>query len=133
MQTDDLLYYYQSVVRPVAEYACVVWHTSLTKGQTKQLENIQRRAIKIIFGNDSAAASNALSSLLPLSERRELLTKQFFKSLLDPSSCLHDIIPAKRDVNTISKLRQTKQYPSAKARTEHYKNSTIIYALNYYQ
>ena len=133
MSYEDLLYYYQSVVRPVAEYACVVWHTSLTKGQTKQLESIQRRAINIIFGNDSAAISNALNSLVPLSERRELMTKQFFLTLLDPSSCLHELIPERRDINTISKLRQTKPYPVAKARTEHYKNSTIIYALNYYQ
>jgi hypothetical protein len=133
MSNDDLLYYYESVVRPVAEYACVVWHTSLNKGQTKQLEAIQRRAINIIFGNDSAAASNALRSLLPLSERREVLTKKFFTSLLNPSSCLHEIIPAKRDVDTISKLRHKKPYPTMKARTEHYKKSTIIYALNYYQ
>ena len=115
------------------EYACVVWHTSLTKGQTKQLEAIQRRALNIIFGNDSAAALSALSSLLPLSDRREVLTKKFFTSLLNPSSCLHEIIPAKRDVDTISKFRRKKLYPAVKTRTEHYKNSTIIYALNYYQ
>jgi len=71
MSTDDLLYYYQSVVRPVTEYACVVWHTSLTKRQAKQLEAIQRRAVKIIFGNNSAAVSNALISLTSLSDRRE--------------------------------------------------------------
>lgn len=105
MSNEDLLYYYQSVVWPVGEYACVVWHTSLTKGQTKQLEAIRRRAINIVFGNDIAAASSALSSLLPLSERREVLTKKFFTSLLNPSSCLHEIIPAKHDANTISKLR----------------------------
>ena len=37
MSSDDLLYYYQSVVRPVTEYACAVWHTSLTQEQTRQL------------------------------------------------------------------------------------------------
>ena len=133
MSTDDLLYYYQSVVRPVTEYACVVWHTSLTKRQTKQLEAIQRRALKIIFGNDSDAVSDALSSLSSLSERRELLTKKFFVGLLSPSSCLHDIIPDKNDNSTISKLRHKKLYPPPKTRTEHFKNSTIIYALNNYQ
>jgi len=34
---DDLLYYYQAVVRPVLEYASPCWQTSLTKEQTKQL------------------------------------------------------------------------------------------------
>jgi hypothetical protein len=57
MTTDDLVYYYQSVIRPVTEYACVVWHTSLTKGQTQQLESIQKRAMQIIFGYDSAQIS----------------------------------------------------------------------------
>jgi len=48
---DDLMYYYQSVVRPVLEYACPCWHSSLTKEQTIQLENVQCRALQVIFGN----------------------------------------------------------------------------------
>ena len=39
MSTDDLIYYYQSVVRPVTEYACAVWNSSLTKGQTRDVIN----------------------------------------------------------------------------------------------
>ena len=46
---DDLLYYYQAVVRPVLEYASPCWQTSLTKEQTKQLEDVQRRALQIIW------------------------------------------------------------------------------------
>jgi len=103
------------------------------KSQTKQLEAIQRRALKIIFGNDSDAVSDALCLLSSLSERREHLTKKFFASLIDPFSCLHDIIPDKHDNPIASKLRHKKLYPPPKARTEHYKNSTIIYALNHYQ
>jgi len=46
---DDLMYYYQSVVRPVLEYACPSsWHSSLTKEQLKLLEDVQRRALQII-------------------------------------------------------------------------------------
>jgi len=41
---EDLVYLYQAVVRPIWEYACPAWHTSLTKEQTKSLEDIQRRA-----------------------------------------------------------------------------------------
>ena len=44
-------YYYQSVVRPVLEYVCPCWHSSLTKEQTTQLEDVQRRALQVIFGN----------------------------------------------------------------------------------
>ena len=45
------MYYYQAVVRPVLEYASPCWQTSLTKEQTKQLEDVQRRAVQVIFGN----------------------------------------------------------------------------------
>ena len=48
---DDLLMYYHSVVRPVLEYACPCWHLNLTKKLTKQLEDVQRRALHGIVGN----------------------------------------------------------------------------------
>ena len=46
---EDLLCYYITVVRPVLEYACPVWHLSLTAAQTKTLESLRQRAMKIIF------------------------------------------------------------------------------------
>jgi len=71
MSSNDLLYYYQSVVRPVTEYACVVWHTSLTQEQTKQLESIQKRAMTIIFSTNSGDLPRALVTVPSLAERRE--------------------------------------------------------------
>ena len=37
---DDLLCFYSTVIRPVLEYACPVWHLSLTAAQTKALESL---------------------------------------------------------------------------------------------
>ena len=48
---DDLMFYYQSAVRPVLEYACPCWHLNLTKELAKQLEDVQRRALHGIVGN----------------------------------------------------------------------------------
>jgi len=48
---EDLMYFYQAVVRPVLEYACPAWHTRITKDQTKSLEDIQRRVLQVIIGN----------------------------------------------------------------------------------
>ena len=50
LSTSDLLYFYTSAVRPLLEYACPAWHTSLTE-QNKQIERIQIRAIKIILNS----------------------------------------------------------------------------------
>jgi len=46
---DDLLCFYSTVIRPVLEYACPVWHLSLTAAQTKALESLQRRVLSIIY------------------------------------------------------------------------------------
>ena len=68
MSLEDLLYYYHSVVRPVTEYACAVWHTSLTQEQTKLLESIQKRALQIISGGNSDDLSRALDTMPSLAE-----------------------------------------------------------------
>jgi len=131
MSTSDLVYYYQSVIRPVVEYACVVWATSITKNQSDLIERIQRRAAKIIFGHEvDALKSLALPSL---HDRREQLTKQFFTSLLSPNSCLHHLIPAEFNNEQTDKLRHVKQFPPPLTRTERFKKSTIVYCLNNYQ
>ena len=51
VSVDDLYYFYVSAIRPVLEYACPVWHTSLTKEQTKQVESVQKRAFRIIYNS----------------------------------------------------------------------------------
>ena len=43
--TRYLLHFYTTVVRPVLEYACPVWHSDLTVAQSELLESVQRRAI----------------------------------------------------------------------------------------
>ena len=47
----DLINVYVSVVRPVLEYACPVWHTNLPKFLSDNIEMIQKRALKSIFPN----------------------------------------------------------------------------------
>ena len=54
----DFLAFYESVIRSVLEYACPVWHTSLTVADSSRIESIQRRAMKIIepeLGYDAAS------------------------------------------------------------------------------
>jgi hypothetical protein len=110
-----------------------VWHSSLTKEQSAQLETIQRRAVRVIFGKDNQEIDNAMRSLTSLADRREQLANQFFKSFLIPTNCLHQLLPAKRDSVIIAKLRHASQYPGFTARTERFKNSAINYALNNFQ
>ena len=91
--------------------------------------NIQRRALKLIYGRDN----HEMNMLPSLADRREDLAKRFFNSLINPKNCLHYLLPPKRDINVISKLRHVKLFACPTTRTERFKNSTIIYALNNFQ
>ena len=68
----------------------------------------------------------------PLSARRDDLAMRFFHTLLDPASCLYHLIPNKRDNSQISKLRKPAVYEVPYARTNKFRNSFILYALNNY-
>ena len=50
--TNDLLSFYTTCIRPVAEYACPVFHTALPQHLSDQLERLQKRALRIINTND---------------------------------------------------------------------------------
>ena len=50
--TNDLLSFYTTCIRPVAEYACPVFHTALPQYLSDQLERLQKRALRIISTNN---------------------------------------------------------------------------------
>jgi len=69
-----------SVIRPVLEYACPAWHTSLTIEQNNRIESLQKRAVKIVFGPVITAGYSDLckqANLPELRERRETLCTSF--------------------------------------------------------
>jgi len=87
VSVDDLVHYYQSVIRPVLEeHAYAVWHPALTKEQTQSLENIQRRALQIFFGNSSCDFLIDTLQLLPLCDRRRELCESLFRQLAHDDS-----------------------------------------------
>ena len=45
-----MLHFFKTVIRSILEYACPVWHNSLTIEQSDQIESIQKRALKIMSG-----------------------------------------------------------------------------------
>ena len=56
-------------------YASPAWHSSLTKGQTKALEDVQHRAVQIISNNVPYEDTCSLFKLCPLAERRLELSR----------------------------------------------------------
>ena len=132
-----MLHFYISIISLVVEYAVAVWHTGLTADLSDQLDAIQKRALCIIFGgcsftNQSYEHFTYTLDISPLSARRDDLAMRFFHTLLDPASCLSHLIPNKRDNSQISKLRKPAVYEVPFARTNKFRNSFIMYALNNY-
>ena len=89
----NLLAFYESVIRSVLEYACHVWHTSLTVADSSRIEWIQRRAMKIIEPESSYDVACSKHHLDNPSVRRENLSKKFFTCINSPSHKLHHLLP----------------------------------------
>jgi len=128
----DLLHFYTAIVRPVLEYACPVWHSSLTAGQCNSIENIQKRAIRVIYSDTDGDYEIALivAGMDLLKDRREMLMARFFKrQVLASNALLHYLLPERRDNDTIRSLRNYQPFPSIRARTNKFHKSFVPYCL----
>ena len=76
---EDLIDIYKLYIRSVLENSAVVWHSSLTQGQSLEIERVQKVALRIILKSDYICYENALeiASLPTLCDRRIQLCKTF--------------------------------------------------------
>jgi len=118
---DQLLHFYTGVIRPVLEYAAPVWNHLLTKTQIYQLKAIQSRALRIIYSytNDMPYINALYCAAIPsLADRREQLSRKFFKSVQEPLSCLFSLLPNPRDPSITTRLRSANKFPRLPSRTK---------------
>ena len=90
LSTDDLLYFYTSVIRPNLEYVCYVWHRGLTWVQTDILEAVQKRSLGIIFRDlfFGIPYLTALQTSVLGSQHTRIthLSKSVFQNMWNPSN-----------------------------------------------
>ena len=130
MTTDELLHYYKTVIRPVIEYACPVWQSSLTVDELRRLEAIQKRAIMIIYGAINYEFYCSLYKLEQIQTRLRILTRKFYAKILQPNDCLYRPLP-RRELEHVKKLRTFKNFDIV-CRTSRFQNSFLPYALRNY-
>lgn len=123
----DLRTVYSCFIRPVLEYACPVWHSSLTLSLCDNLEQIQRRATKIILPSMSYSDRLMELDLPTLRERRQDLCRRFYKSVVRSDDRIHDILPA--PVENMYSFRCPRTLPLIKCRTKRFQNSFIPFAI----
>ena len=100
--------------------------SSLTKEQTKALEDVQCRALQII--NNNISYEEACSSLnTPLLTQRRLDLCQTFTQIVRQDAVLHYLLP-RCDIQLTGRL--TKMYHAVYAKTNHLKASSFLYGLN---
>jgi len=75
---------------------------------------------------------SAYAGVESLSARRYELGKRFSRTITNSESCLHDLLPQRRDSDIISRLRRQTTYPIPRTRTNKYR-SFIHFALAKYQ
>ena len=83
MPGSDLTKLYSALVRSVLEYSSVTYHSMLTKGQENDLENIQKKCLRCIFGYGKTYEDLLKESgMSTLKERRERAVLKFAQKTL---------------------------------------------------
>ena len=77
--TNTLITVYTTIIRPVLEYACQVWHFNIQEYLSEDIEKIQRRALRISLPLMSYREARNFTGIPLLKARRETLCEQFFK------------------------------------------------------
>jgi hypothetical protein len=106
-----LMTFYNGGIRSPLEFACPAFHHKLTTQETKSLERIQKRALKVL-----SRAGFSDYSIPPLSERRSEFCSEFLEKLISQSSSL---------IPQIVVVKNGQKIPQFFARTERYKRTFI--------
>ena len=123
----DLVSVYVSVVRPVLEYACSVWHTNLPQYLSDNIEVIQKRALKCIFPGLGYEEILRRVNLDTLNVRRDSICQKYFDKIKVGTHRLNYLLPDKRHIKY--NVRQQNVYPLPVTRTNRFRNSFIPWAL----
>ena len=88
------LLFYLTCIRPIAEYACPVYHNSLPQYLHNDLERFQKRALHIVFPSfsyEKALKNAGLSTVFECS--KNIVSKLFREVCSNPNHKLHQLLP----------------------------------------
>lgn len=124
--TEELVTVYKTMIRPVADYACVVYHSSLTDEQDEALDRLQNHALKCIFGPLSGRKLRELAGVMTLRARREELCDKFAAKLVENPLFSH-WFPIKQTTTSTRNVVKQEKYVEFKARCDRLNNSPLFY------
>lgn len=128
----EITLFYCMCVRPILEYASPVFHHSLPRYLSDDIERIQQRALKIIHPDLSYNDALAKSGLSNLNDRRETLCYKTFSNIVeDPNHKLHALLPSMNSECQYN-LRNKRVFRLPRCKTNRFKNSFIIVSAGRY-
>ena len=104
-----------------------MWNSGLTKGQSEDLERVQKRAMHIIFPDADYDLALQLSELQSLEDRRDHLDRVKFAKLkhrLNPKHRLNCLLPQK--CNYSYDVHAKLEYPLPKFNNKRFRNYCIV-------
>ena len=121
----ELIEIYILYIRSVLESSAVVWNSSLTQGQEKELERVQKVALRIILKDQYENYENALlsCSIPTLKDRRKALSLSFAKKCVKNENT-SKMFPVNR---AYYNTRNKEKYVVTRAKTSRLAKSAIPY------
>ena len=122
-----LIYIYILYIRSILEQSCTLWHSSLTRENSKDLERIQKNALRNILQEKYINYETALGilKLETLENRRKKLLLKYGKKCTKLEQTKH-LFPLK-DSEHIMNTRSNNKYKETKCNTERYRKSSVPY------
>ncbi len=123
----DLKRVYILQIRLKLEQSAVVWHSNITQQCERNLERVQKSALRIILGDKYVSYDNALKTLKlqTLKERREELCLKFAKKCLTVPK-LQRMFPRSLNDHGMDK-RSSEYFQVNRGLTERLRRSSIPY------
>ena len=122
-----LMHLFKTQVRGCLEYCSTVWHSGLSDSDCKDIERVQRAAMRVIMGNKYQGYEEALKymKLDSLKQRREKMALQFAKKSLKQES-FSKLFPLNTSKHIMQK-RSPEKYVVNYTNSERYKRSAVPY------
>ena len=119
---DTLITVYTTIIRPVLEYACQVWHYNIQQYLSEEIEKIQKRAFRIILPTQKYDEALTKTNIMSLRNRRGKLCEQFFETNISNEK-LTNLLP--QTTLYEYELKSVPKYHNYLCRTERFKNSFL--------
>ena len=125
VDTNSLNEFFCACIRSVLEYACQAFHSGLPNYLSKEIEQIQKRALRIIYPYVDYREALEMGNLERLNDRREKLCEKLFREIEENEDHkLHGLLPEMN--KAVYTFRTIRKYNLPTIRTNRFKNYFIL-------